>query len=340
MSGIQVETQGSVGYLTLSKPETLNAITQEMIDELHQGLRQHEENVSVKIIVLRSASERAFCAGGDMKRIRQYALDKEKEPIKHFFTQEYALNLAIANCSKPYVSIIDGVAMGGGLGLSVHGHYVVVTEHALMAMPESRIGFFPDVGASHFLQNLPYNCGNWLALTAMSVKGAQAVQAGLATHHIKRDQLPALLSQLENWQEERNENQQQATDENSIGSALHSIQQCLDSVSQSVVDNDFTTVLQQREHWFSSDHMPTIRNQLSEASANNEDALKLLTLIEKGSPHSYALTLTLLADTKGMSLENCLTAELALSVDAAFHPDLAEGVRAVLVDKDHKAAWQ
>lgn len=327
MSGVSIETAGTVGYLTLTKSATLNAITQEMVNALHNGLREHELNATVQVIVLRSASERAFCAGGDMKQIRQWALDGSKESIKRFFTQEYALNLAIAECSKPYISLIDGVAMGGGLGLSVHGQFVVATQNALMAMPESRIGFFADVGASHFLQQLPFNSGIWLALTAAPVKAQHTVQVGLATHFIKRDQLPTLLKELE------------AVETDDANSIQHLVQNCLDSLSEKTIDDNFNEVLRQREEWFSSGNIELIKTQLKVASAHSEDAEKLLTLLDIGSPYSYAITLSLLAKTKGMTLENCLTTELELSMQAAFHPDLVEGVRAVLVDKDHRANW-
>lgn len=327
MSDVSIQTAGTVGYLTLNKSTTLNAITQEMVDELHNGLREHELNTTVQVIVLRSASERAFCAGGDMKQIRQWALDGDKESIKHFFTQEYALNLAIARCSKPYISLIDGVAMGGGLGLSVHGQFVVATENALMAMPESRIGFFADVGASHFLQRLPFNSGIWLALAAAPVKAQQTIQVGLATHFIKRDQLPTLLKQLEAME---------IDDANSI---QRQVQNFLDNLSETTIDDNFNEVLRQRDEWFSSGNIESIKAKLNDASPHSEDAEKLLTLLDKGSPYSYAITLSLFAKTTGMTLENCLTAELELSMQAAFHPDLAEGVRAVLVDKDHKANW-
>jgi enoyl-CoA hydratase len=327
MSGVSVELIGSVGYLTLTKSATLNAITQEMLDELHNGLREHEQNAAVKVIMLRSTSERAFCAGGDMKRIRQFVLEDDKESIEHFFTREYALNLALAECSKPYISLIDGVAMGGGLGLSVHGQFVVATENALMAMPESRIGFFPDVGASHFLQKLPYNSGVWLALTAAPVKGQHTVQVGLATHYIKRDQLPTLLKRLETMETD---------DANSIQLL---VQNCLDSLSEKTIDDKFNEVLRQREEWFSSGDIESIKTRLNDASPHSEDAEILRTLMDKGSPHSFAITLSLFEKTQGMTLKNCLAAELELTMQAAFHPDLVEGVRAVLVDKDHKANW-
>ena len=338
MSGVSVEIIGAVGYLTLTRATTLNAITQDMVDELHHGLREHIDNAAVKVVVLRSASEKAFCAGGDMKRIRQLALNNDKAAIKNFFTREYALNLAIAECPKPYISLIDGVAMGGGLGLSVHGRYVVATEKALMAMPEARIGFFPDVGASHFLQQLPYNSGVWLALTAAPVNAQHTVQVGLATHYIKHDQLPTLLMQLENLNKKHagNEKSNETENANSIQSL---VQSCLDGLSESTSDDEFIEVLRQREEWFSDGDIKSMKTRLIDASPHSDDAEKLLTLMDKGSPYSLGITVSLFEKTKGMTLENCLAVELELSMQAAFHPDLVEGVRAVLVDKDHNANW-
>ena len=168
---IRVEKQGAIGFLVLSQPSTLNALTLDMVDALHGGLRVLEADASINIIVIRSSSNRAFCAGGDMKRIRQYCMDKNFEAVSRYFSNEYALNLAIARCSKPYLALIDGIAMGGGLGVSVHGRFRVVTEKALMAMPETRIGFFPDIGASYFLPRLPSRCGYWLGLTSETIKG-------------------------------------------------------------------------------------------------------------------------------------------------------------------------
>jgi enoyl-CoA hydratase len=338
VSGVSVEIVGAVGYLTLTRTATLNAITQDMVDELHNGLREHVDNAAVKVVVLRSASEKAFCAGGDMKQIRQLVLESDKAAIKFFFTREYALNLAIAECPKPYISLIDGVAMGGGLGLSVHGQYVVATEKALMAMPEARIGFFPDVGASHFLQQLPYNSGVWLALTAAPVNAQHTVQVGLATHYIKHDQLPLLLTQLENLNKERASSDELKETDN--GKSIQNlVQSCLDDLSESTLDDEFNEVLRQRKEWFSGGDVESIKAQLTDASSQSDDAKKLLSLMDKGSPYSFTTTLSLFEKTKGMTLENCLAIELELSMEAAFHPDLVEGVRAVLVDKDHKANW-
>ena len=168
---IKTHQRKRIGYLTLDKPETLNALTESMIDELTEGLQRFESDDSVKAVVINSSSPRAFCAGGDMKRIRKLSLNNDKAAIDSFFEKEYALNLAIAECSKPFIAVIDGVAMGGGLGLSVHGSHRIVTERAVMAMPETRIGFFPDVGGSFFLPALVANAGRWLAMTAAPVRG-------------------------------------------------------------------------------------------------------------------------------------------------------------------------
>lgn len=327
MSGVTIERSGHVGYLTLAQPASLNALTMDMIDALHVGLKQHEKDAAVKLIILRSASDRAFCAGGDMKKIRQLALDNKTETINEFFTREYALNLAVAECSKPYISLIDGVAMGGGLGLSVHGTFRVVTDKAIMAMPESRIGFFPDVGGSYFLQQLPFSCGAWLALTAMAVRAQQCVITGLATHFVKHDKLPDLVEKMESLELPDDAN------------AESHVRQLLDNTATKDTDEQFEDQLKKRAEWFDGDDVNVIRSRLTNAT-DNEDAQTLLAKLDSGSPHSYTITLELFKATRGMNLQQCLAAELELSKDACLHPDLAEGVRAVLVDKDHKPEWR
>lgn len=331
MTGIVVERCGHVGYLTLAQPASLNALTMEMVDALHEGLKQHEADSSVYAVVLRSASDRAFCAGGDMKKVRQLAIDGDFNTIEAFFTKEYALNLAIAECTKPYISLIDGVAMGGGLGLSVHGSFRVVTEKAIMAMPESRIGFFPDVGGSYFLQRLQYDCGIWLALTAMAVRGQQCVMTGLATHFIEHEQLSALVAELESLNT--------GALETDLASAKDHISRLLNTHCNNSVDEEFEAQLQTRATWFESRDIDTIKATLA-AVKGNQDAGELLAKLESGSPHSYAITLALFEQTQHLDLQRCLETELKLAVEASAHPDLVEGVRAVLVDKDHKAQWR
>jgi len=318
---IKTQQRGRIGYLTLDKPTALNALTLDMIEQLATGLQHFEAEDTVEAIVINSTSARAFCAGGDMKRIRQLALENDTATIEAFFDNEYALNLAIANCSKPYIALIDGVAMGGGLGLSIHGSYRVVTERAMLAMPESRIGFFPDVGGSYFLPRLVDNAGLWFALTAAPVHGDEAVTIGLGTHFVTSDKLNSLMSDLETQNDA-------------------SIDEILDRWSTNVNNPEFKLTLENRSHCFKGHSANAIRTSLQQATADNEDAANLLKLLDDASPYSINTTLKLFASTHGLSLKECLAYEKTASMEAAFHPDFIEGVRALLIDKDKKPAWQ
>ncbi|MGQ7843357.1 enoyl-CoA hydratase/isomerase family protein [Granulosicoccus sp. 3-233] len=348
-NGIRLEARGPVGMLVLSRPETLNALTIDMVLALSEGLRKLESDNAIKMIIISSDSERAFCAGGDMKQIRQHALNGDHEAIRHYFTNEYALNLSIAKCRKPYLALIDGIAMGGGLGVSVHGQYRVVTEKAVMAMPESRIGFFPDVGASWFLPRLPLRCGYWLGLTSASVKGIEAVETGLATHHVASDALDSLLDALQAALQD--------DDCSSCDEACRVVEQVLASeTSESESSGDsgssiheesnreaqrqsFQQILTQRAHWFADDDLTAIRARLQQDTEHSTDAKLILSLLDSASPHSLDMTLSLFRQTHGLELEDCLQLELQLAQEACRHPDLVEGVRAVLVDKDRTPHW-
>ena len=329
-ASISVERLGPIGFLVLSQPATLNALTLYMVDALHAGLQDLEADSDIALIVIRSSSDRAFCAGGDMKRIRQYCIDENFDAVEHYFTHEYALNLAIANCSKPYLALIDGIAMGGGLGVSIHGRFRVVTEKAVLAMPETRIGFFPDVGASYFLPRLPSRCGYWLGLTSASVKGSQAVAVGLATHHVASEDADALLLTL-----------QTALQEESARSNTEAVvERCLRQyagASQNESDDNFRKVIDTRAQWFADDDLDAIRQRLQTAAT--DDAIQLLTLLDSASPHSLQITCDLFRQAHGQDLATCLKLEYAAAQSACRHPDLVEGVRAVLIDKDRNPSW-
>ncbi len=319
MRNIAVERQGQAGYITLDRPDALNSLTHDMIRDIHTAVRAHEADAAVDVIVLRSSSERAFCAGGDMKATRLQALAQEWEELHRFFEEEYSLNLHIEQCSKPYVSLVNGIAMGGGLGLSVHGQVMIVSETTRLAMPETAIGFFPDVGGTHFLSRLPYDAGLWLALTGVQVKGFEAVTVGLATHFVHSDNWPELTDALETNGRD----------------ALNSV---LTALSQTESDDAFLQKLKQRQEWFGSEDQQSLINTLEKASDSNEDAAMLLSRIKTVSPYAMDLTRRLLADAKHHDLATCLQLELAAGAEAVRHPDFVEGIRAVLVDKD-KAVW-
>ncbi len=319
MSNIVVDRQGLAGFITLDRPDALNSLTHEMISHIHAAIRTHEADNNVDVIVLRSSSERAFCAGGDMKATRLLALDQKWETLHRFFAEEYALNLHIAQCGKPYISMVNGIAMGGGLGLSVHGDVMVVSETAKLAMPETAIGFFPDVGGTYFLSRLAHNAGLWLALTGMVVRGSNAVTTGLATHYVKQNDWPELIDSF-------------ASDgRNAIDTALVSL-------STNPNDNDFVKTLKQRQSWFAESNHDTLINTLRTASEKDEDAADLLGQLEAKSPYAMDLTRALLTEAKNHDLAQCLELELIAADEAVRHPDFVEGIRAVLVDKD-KPVW-
>ena len=290
-----------------------------MVRALADGLERHVADASVETIVVSSEDPRAFSAGGDMKRVRELVLGADFEPVDAFFREEYALNLAIARCPKPYVALIDGIAMGGGLGISVHGSHRVVSERARLAMPETRIGMIPDVGASHFLPRLPHRAGWWIALTAEPLDGAEAVAVGLATHAVPSEAFPRLVEALERG-------------ERDVDAAIGDLP-ALDP------DPDFAGLLERRAKWFAGDRIDRIEGDLAGAAGLDEDAARLREALNAGSPFSIGATLALFDGGRERTLDRALVRELAAVREAVRHPDFAEGVRAVLVDKDGAPVW-
>src|SRR5690348_6956745 len=169
------------GRILLNRPKALNALDLDMIRTITRILQEWREDPHVHVVVIEGAGDRAFCAGGDIRALRDNQLSGNRPAVDAFFTEEYALNLMLSAYPKPYVALIDGICMGGGIGVSVHAPYRVATGHAAFAMPETAIGFFPDIGATFFLPRLPGALGVYLGLSGLRVTGADAVHAGFAT---------------------------------------------------------------------------------------------------------------------------------------------------------------
>ena len=188
---------GRVGRILLNRPKALNALDLPMIRACTRALTAWRDDPHVHAVVIEGAGDRAFCAGGDIRALRQYQLDGEHHRAEAFFSEEYALNLMIATYPKPYVALIDGICMGGGIGVSVHAPYRVATEHAAFAMPETAIGFFPDIGATFFLPRLPGQLGIYLGLTGARHAGRRRGACRLRhAFHVPRAELPALSRAL------------------------------------------------------------------------------------------------------------------------------------------------
>lgn len=312
-SPVIVRRQGRIGRLTVNRPRALNALDHAMVRALHDALETWRDDPAVEAVVVEGAGERAFCAGGDIRRVRDMALAGEYADVEAFFADEYALNAAIAHYPKPYVALIGGVCMGGGMGLSIHGRTRVVTDTAVMAMPETGIGFFPDVGASFFLPRLRPGYGMFLALTGARVQGAETVGAGLATHHVTHERLTTLADEM-------------AQD----GVAALTNATLLPPAGLKPEQDELLAC-------FTAGSVTDILKRLTKlGSASAQEALKALRSV---SPTAVLWTFELMRLGADRTLEQCLATELALTRHTVRHPDFAEGVRAMVIDKDRKPRW-
>lgn len=188
--------RAGTAVIELDRPRALNALDLTMVRLMTRALEEWREDDAVRAVVVRSTSPKAFCAGGDIRAVREAGMRGDDTAVRAYFSAEYGLDGLIARYPKPYIALIDGYAMGGGLGISVHGSARVVTERASLAMPETSIGFFPDIGASWFLPRLPGAVGWYLGLTGVRIQAADAVDCGLATHYVPAAELPALEAAL------------------------------------------------------------------------------------------------------------------------------------------------
>jgi enoyl-CoA hydratase len=306
---------GRVGRILLNRPEVLNALDLTMIRACTAALEAWRDDPHVHAVVIEGAGDRAFCAGGDIRALRQYALDGEYHKAERFFREEYALNLMIATYPKPYVALIDGLCMGGGIGISVHAPYRVATEYAAFAMPETAIGFFPDIGATFFLPRLPGQLGIYLGLAGARMQGADAVHAGLATHFLPRDRIQPLLRSL-------------------VADGLGALASHATSLPAFSMAGQRTAI----DQCFDADAMSEIILRLE--ALNDKWSRKTLTSLHSASPSALCWTLMALRRGADMTLPQCQAAELALTRTSMRHSDFSEGVRAMVVDKDRKPRWQ
>src|SRR5437868_7363483 len=190
--------EGGVATVTLNRPQALNAFTLAMYRRFDPMLRAWADDPDIRAVLIRGAGERAFCAGGDVRAIYEagLGLSGDRALTSAFFREEYELIRRIHRYPKPYIAIIDGITMGGGAGVSVNGAFRVATERTMLAMPETGIGLFPDVGATHFLNRCPGQIGRYLGLTGARVGAADSRYCGLATHFVPRARLPTLVAAL------------------------------------------------------------------------------------------------------------------------------------------------
>jgi enoyl-CoA hydratase len=324
-SSVRFDVRGPLGLITLTRPRALNALDLEMFLALRAQLDAWAEDARVRCVVLRSETERAFCAGGDVRSIATVPLDGPAgSPLPPFFRSEYGLNHRIHHYPKPIVSLVEGVCMGGGLGLSAHGSHRVVGERLVLAMPETAIGLFPDVGGGWFLPRFPGEAGTYLGLTGARAGAADALWLGYATHHVPFARFEAVLEALGSA--------------DLGGSDAHgAVTRTLDAFHQDAGPSPLAARAQDVDRLFAGERVQDILAGL--AKEPGEWAAQTLATLERMCPTSLVVTLRLLREGRTRSYDADVTVEYRLSQRMGARADFREGVRAVLVDKDNKPRW-
>jgi enoyl-CoA hydratase/carnithine racemase len=327
-SHVIVEVQGRVGCLTLNRPRALNALSLSMIRTLTQALLDWRDDEQVLAVAIRGVNKEgpfgAFCAGGDIRFFHQAALAGNPE-LEDFFTEEYALNHLIHTYPKPYIAFMDGIVMGGGMGISQGASLRIVTERSQLAMPETNIGLFPDVGGGYFLSRCPGHLGEYLALTGQVMAGRDALSVGLADGHIDSGRLPGLWASLA-----------QTPFEN--GSSVE--RWCSSHLNTTPVVPPWP--VKDVDRVFSLPDVPSIIQAL--AGAGTEWAAATLAALRQRSPTLLCVSLEQIRRARGMGLADDLRMERGL-VRRCFHlrpgagGETAEGIRALAIDKDHAPRW-
>ncbi|WP_085632510.1 enoyl-CoA hydratase/isomerase family protein [Pseudomonas sp. R16(2017)] len=324
---VLAEVRNHIGHLTLNRPAGLNALTLDMVRQLQRHLDAWAGDDRIRAVVLRGAGEKAFCAGGDIRSL--YDSHKSGDTLhEDFFVEEYALDLTIHRYRKPVLALMDGFVLGGGMGLVQGADLRVVTEKSRLAMPETAIGYFPDVGGSYFLPRIPGELGIYLGVTGVQVRAADALYCGLADWYLESAALATLDERLDRlqWHD----------------TPLKDLQSLLAGLAvQTLPDAPLQALRPAIDHFFALPDVPAIVEQLRTVTVadSHEWATATADLMETRSPLAMAVTLEMLRRGRHLSLDNCFALELHLDRQWFERGDLIEGVRALLIDKDKSPRW-
>ncbi|WP_395667118.1 enoyl-CoA hydratase/isomerase family protein [Methylocella sp.] len=316
-SEVVIETRGACGVATLNRPAALNALTAGMIVALAEAMDRWERDSAVASVAVRGAGGRAFCAGADIRALYELGRAGRRAEQVAFFHDEYNLDRRIARFAKPVVALVDGVVMGGGAGLSVNARHCVAGDRITFAMPETGIGFFPDVGATSFLPRAGGAIAAYLGLTAARIATGDMVALGLATAHVPTARHDALLDRL------------CAGEEAAAAIGAESA-----TAPAAALEADRATI----ERCFGADSIADIAARL--AADPSDFARAALEAMRAKSPTSLAVALRQMRMGAGLALEDALRLEFRIAQRILAGHDYYEGVRAVIVDKDHKPQWR
>jgi enoyl-CoA hydratase len=325
--------EGAVATVTLNRPRALNAFTLGMYRCFHPMLLAWEADPAVRAVLVRGAGERAFCAGGDVRAVYEAGrgISGARDLTSVFFREEYELIRRVHRYPKPYLAIIDGITMGGGAGVSVNGAYRIATEKTLLAMPETGIGLFPDVGATRFLNLCPGHVGRYLGLTGVRLGPADALYCGFATHFVPRERVPELVMALANmrWLD---------------GDERAQIKEVLAAFHGNPGRPPLAVRRAAIDRCFDAENVEAILDALAREAASGgpdgEWAAETRAGLLTKSPTSLKVTLRQLIVGRGCDLEQALALEYRLTTHFMEGHDFYEGVRAVVVDKDQNPRWR
>jgi enoyl-CoA hydratase len=317
-----VRREGAVGVIRLNRPKTINAVTLEMFRDIDKALDEFEADPAIGLILLEGAGERGLCAGGDIRAL--YESSHAKGDLgKILWREEYILNARIARFPKPYVAFMDGIVMGGGVGLSAHGSHRVVTERTRLAMPEVGLGFFPDVGGTWLLSRSPGEIGTYFGLTGQTMNGPDAIYARFADAVVPCGKIGALREALVNLPD---------------GVSSAEVKKTVDRFATGETAGPVAAIQPQIDRWFARDRMQDIVAAL-QADGSELARSTLKTLSEK-SPRGMVVALKLLRlARRSSSLEECLVREYRAALQVFASDDFREGVRAAVIDKDRNPRW-
>ena len=314
--------EGAVGVIRLNRPKAINAVTLEMFRDVDRALDAFEADPAVAVILLEGAGERGLCAGGDIRAL--WESSKVKGDLgKILWREEYIINARIKKFPKPYVSFMDGIVMGGGVGLSAHSSHRVVTDKTKLAMPEVGLGFFPDVGGTWLLSHSPGEIGTYFGLTGQTMNGPDAIHAGFADAVVPSGKLADLREALTKVR---------------AGITSAEVKALIAGFATGETAGPVAAMQDKIDVWFAYDRMEDIIAALQRDGS--ELALSTLKTLSEKSPRGMVVTLKLLRLARtSRSLEECLVREYRAALEVFASDDFREGVRAAVIDKDRSPKW-
>ena len=321
-SDLVTRREGGCGVIRLNRPKAINAVTLEMFRDIDKALDVFEADPAVAVILLEGAGERGLCAGGDIRAL--WESSKVRGDLgKILWREEYILNARIAKFPKPYIAFMDGIVMGGGVGLSAHGRHRVVTERTKLAMPEVGLGFFPDVGGTWLLSRAPGEIGTYFGLTGQTMNGPDAIHARFADAVVPSGKLSALREALTSV---------------GAGAPPADVKAVIDGFATGETAGPVAAMQPKIDGWFAHDRIQDIVTSLQRDGS--EPALTVLKTLGEKSPRGLVVALKLLRLARASSsLEQCLVREYRAALEVFASDDFREGVRAAVIDKDRNPEW-